>query len=74
MEPVGTQKKIKSDNHRVFLQKLLDNGGSKSNYDGMSYPRNTRSTSNYDRGNDFQGKVRSKTKHTYGVNGKNDPD
>ena len=72
MDPIGVQKKMSGNSHKVSLDKLISGGGSKNNYDGISYPKNTRSTSNYDRGNDFQGKVRGKTKHTYGVNGEND--
>ena len=34
MDPVGKQGKISGNEYRVGSQKLLDNGGAKSGYDG----------------------------------------
>jgi len=72
MDPVGKQSKIPSNEYRKTFEKKLSGGGAKSNYDGISFPSSTRKASASD--SKWQGKVRGATKHTYGVNGENDPD
>lgn len=74
MDPIGPQKKIKSDEYRVNFQKVLDNGGSKKDYDGISFPKSTRAADEGKLEDRWQGKVKGKIKHTYGVDGRNDND
>lgn len=67
MDPCGPQKKIKSDGHHVGFQKLVSGGGGDGSYGG-GFPtggkmKKVSSGEAYDQD---QGKVRGKTKHTYG--------
>lgn len=71
MDPVGLQKKIAGNSHKISLDKLIDGGGAKSDYDGMNYPRNTRSADKPWPQEKWKGKERGNTKHTYGVDGEN---
>lgn len=74
MDPCGPQKKINSDSYHVGFEKLLSGGGQKSNY---GFDVKGGKTRQIEQGEDYkqdQGKVKGKTKHTYGVNGENDKD
>lgn len=66
MDPIGQQKKIKSNELRVRIQKLEDGGGAKSKYSG---DRNMSSGTHPARDgkleSDWQGTVKGATKHTY---------
>lgn len=70
MDPVGPQKKIKSDEYRVAFQKILDDGGAKGNYGGVlkheSGSHKTSKARDYD---EWQGTVKGAIKHTFGVKG-----
>ncbi len=71
MDPVGVQKKIKSDEYHVAWQKLLDGGGDKSSYGGGLKMESThKKTSSGEAYEQDQGTVKGKTTHTYGVDGK----
>ena len=74
MDPVGTQKKIAGNEDRYAFQKNLDkkvgdldggfntkSGTRKAGGDGVGESK-------------MQGTVKGKTTHTYGVDGKNDPE
>lgn len=74
-DPIGPQPKIASDQYHVGWQKLLDGGGAKSRYEGQRNMESaTRKSSGGKLESEWQGKTKGKTTHTYGVNGKNDPD
>lgn len=60
--------------HRISLQKLIDGGGEKDNYGFNVKGGKTKNVGNGEAYKQDQGKVRGKTKHTYGVNGENDAD
>ena len=68
MDPIGPQKKIKSNQHNERFEKLVDGGGAKNRYEGE---RNMSSgTRGADKGRmegKWQGTVKGKTKHTFGV-------
>lgn len=74
MDPVGPQKKIKSSEYHVSFEKLLKGGGSKEKYGGMDMKSGTKKTFKARDYDEWQGKVKGGIKHTYGVNGENDPD
>jgi hypothetical protein len=74
MDPCGPQKKIKSDSYHVAWQKLLDGGGKKSNYGFDVKGGKTKSVDSGEAYRQDQGKVRGKTTHIYGLNGRNDND
>lgn len=58
--------------YRETMQKKVSGGGAKGDYDGISFPKSTRGgdTPRFD--DKWQGKVKGKIKHTYGVDGKGD--
>ena len=77
MDPCGPQSKIKGNEYHVAWQKLLDGGGVKSDYKGVlkhegGKTKHAKSTEQGYR--EFQCKVKGATKHTYGLDGANDPD
>lgn len=76
MDPVGPQKKIKSNEYRVGFEKLLNDGGSKDSYGGVLKHESgkMKKMSSGEAYEQDQGKVRGGIKHTYGVNGENDAD
>lgn len=75
MDPIGRQKKIASSEYRQGFQKLVSGGGAKKNYDGISFPKSTRAADSLSPTNaKMQGKVSGKHTHTYGANGKGDPE
>ena len=47
------------------MQKKISGGGAKKNYDGISYPRSTRSADDPKSEDKWQGKVKGHIKHTY---------
>lgn len=70
MDPIGKQKRIKSDQYHEGFEKLLDKGGAKSKYEG---DRNMRSGTHPAREgkleSKWQGTVKGKTTHTYKKDG-----
>lgn len=73
-DPVGPQKKIKSSEYHVSFQKLIDGGGTKDSYGGvLSHTSGkTKKGESTEQGyREFQGTVKGKITHTYGVNGEN---
>lgn len=66
-DPIGPQPKIKSDEYHQSSQKLIDGGGAKKDYDGISYGRSTRAADSPSTEDKWQGKVKGRTKHTFGV-------
>ena len=69
MDPVGAQGKIKGSWLRVSMDKRLENVGDLGG--GFNKKSGTHSGKFQD---SWQGKTKGKTKHTYGVGGKNDND
>ena len=70
MDPVGPQKKIKSNEYHPGFQKLLDSGGSKSTYpDGLNKESGSHKTSKARDYEEWQGTTKGDTKHTFGVKG-----
>ena len=74
MDPVGVQKKIAGSDYRETFQKKLDQ--KVGNLDGgFNTKSGTRKADGDGVGEaDYQGTVKGKTTHTYGVDGKNDPE
>ena len=62
MDPVGPQKKIKSDEHNVRIQKLIDGGG-KNKGRQFNHKSGTRDNSKFQR--EWEGTTKGKTKHTF---------
>ena len=73
MDPIGSQKKIDGSQHNVSKQKNLDKkvGGLDGGFNTKS---GTRKADNGKLESGWQGKVKGKITHTYGVDGQNDED
>lgn len=68
MDPVGPQKKIKSNEMNVHSQKLMDSPAKKNLGGGFNTSSGTRAADKLSSTNEkFQGTVKGKTKHTYKI-------
>lgn len=66
MDPIGRQKKIKSDSYRETKEKLINGGGAKSKYVGeRNMSSGTHRASEGKLESKWQGTVKGKTTHTY---------
>ncbi len=79
MDPVGRQGRIKGNSKGYLKEKLGENNSWESNAPsdlggGFNTRSGTRKAAGTLNGDEWQGTVKGKTKHTYGVDGKNDPD
>ena len=72
IDPVGSQKKIPGSEQSVSRQKLQDGGGAKKSYGGGFNTKSGTSSTKFS--TSWQGTTKGATKHTYGVNGKSDPE
>ena len=65
-DPIGVQKKIKSNEYHVGWEKLLDGGGAKKSYGGgFNKKSGTWKNPGGKLESEWQGKVKGGTKHTY---------
>ncbi len=66
MDPIGIQKKIKSNEYHPGFQKIIDGGGAKSKYQGeRNMSSGTRKATEGKLESKWQGVVKGKTTHTY---------
>lgn len=75
MDPVGKQGKIAGNKYRVSFQKCLDQkvGDLDGGFNKKSGTRSSGGDTK-DGYTKYQGSVKGKTKHTYGVDGRGDAD
>lgn len=67
MDPVGPQKKIKSNQYHEAWQKLIEGGGGDGSYGGgFNKKTGTRTTYKAKDYYKYQGTVKGATTHTYG--------